>query len=88
MAEEQGQQDAGRAPGQGAAQGAGHGASVLHPVRCTQTMSDGTVVQSAVAARVLVNERSAGLVSTASDYVRDEVAQGPILADLLRDRGR
>jgi hypothetical protein len=51
-------------------------------------MSDGTVVQSAVAAHVLVNERSAGLVSTASDYVRDEVAQGPILADLLRDRGK
>jgi hypothetical protein len=58
---------------------------MMQPVRCTRKMSDGSVVHSQVTARVLVNEDCVGLVSTASDYVGDEMAQGPILADLLRD---
>jgi hypothetical protein len=61
-------------------------ADMMQPVRCVQKRSDGSVVHSQVTARVLVNEACAGLVSTASDYVGDEMAQGPILADLLRDR--
>jgi hypothetical protein len=59
---------------------------MMQPVRCTRKMSDGSVAHTHVTARVLVNEDCAGLVSTASDYVGDEMAQGPILADLLRDR--
>jgi hypothetical protein len=46
------------------------------------------VDESQVAAKVVVNNDTAGLVSTATDYVRDEVDQTPVLADLLRDRRR
>ena len=56
------------------------------PIRCRVTLSDGSVNHTQVPADILVNVSSPGLVSTATDYVHDETAQGPILADLLRDR--
>jgi hypothetical protein len=61
---------------------------MMQPVRCKTTWANGQVDESQVAAKVVVNNDTAGLVSTATDYVRDEVDQTPVLADLLRDRRR